>query len=153
MSAVDLRVRRPRDKDVLLQQLRDEGGFPTMRDALLFAAAIGFERGQFEPFEVSSEPIRYETLIDPAYADTLVLMLAAAAHPEDPEVVGHNRLEDAVKVFEAYANGGLSFLQGEINSSRETADQVCLRLTSQALANDVASRPRIDALAEELTWG
>lgn len=153
MSTSDLRVRRPRDKDVLLQALRDEGGFPTMRDALLFAAAVGFEHGQFEPFESTSEPIRYEILIDPAFADTLVLMIAASSSPEDPEIVGQNRLADALKIFEGYANGGLSFIQGEINASRETAESICLRLATQALAKDVASRPRIDALAEELSWG
>lgn len=153
MSINDLRVRRPRDKDVLLQQLRDEAGFPTMRDAILFAAALGFANGQSESFEVSSEPIRYETLVDPPFADTLVLMVAAAANPEDAEIVGHDRLAEAIKVFEGYANGGLSFLQGEINASNETADAVCLRLATSALSQDVGSRPRIDSLAEELTWG
>lgn len=58
MTVGDVRVRRPRRHEGLIQELRDEAGFTTMRDVLLLAAAIGRGQGRRTPFDDSSEPIR-----------------------------------------------------------------------------------------------
>lgn len=152
MTLGDVRVRRPRQHELLIQTLIKEAGFPTMRDLLLFAGSLGCARGVREPFDASSEPIRYETLTDPIFAESVLQMMAAAAKPEDAEIVGANKLQEAVTIFEEYANGGLGLIQGEINASHETSEQVCLRLVTEALAGDRQTRETIDDLADELSW-
>jgi dnd system-associated protein 4 len=153
MATNERRVRRPRDKEVLVQTLLTEGGFPRIRDVLLFSAALGFHRERREPFAETNEPIRWDTLTDPAHAKTLVSCIAAASNPDDPEILGSGREEERIKIFEEYANGGLEVLQGEVNKRNEPIDQVCLFLVTDVITSaSVDSRLAVDELVKELSW-
>jgi dnd system-associated protein 4 len=153
VNTAEIRFRRPKDHELLIQTLRDEAEFPTIRDVLLFAAALGHANGRREPFQSSGEPIRFEQMMAPTWAQPLVEMLATAGFPDDPEILSSKRLQDQVTVFEEYANGGLSYLQGQMNTRRESADVVCSSLVVDALADiDLGEGPSVDELVDELAW-
>ncbi|MFA7265060.1 MAG: DNA phosphorothioation-associated protein 4 [Candidatus Nanopelagicales bacterium] len=104
-------VRRPADKEELLQRLvdRESGAFPTMRDALVFAAALGWRRQMRIPFRESAGTIEYATLINRFGTEDL-LMVMSFAETGDAQVLGANRLADRITIFEEFANGGLQKL-------------------------------------------
>lgn len=133
---LDIRVRRPARHEVLLKALRDDLVFPTMRDILLYAAAVGFSQQRRVPFDKSGEPIRYETLTDPLYAEGLVSMLAAAASPGDAEILDPSRLPERIGIFEEFANGGLEFLQEQMNLRHQDATSVVEFLVTEALSEE-----------------
>jgi dnd system-associated protein 4 len=146
------RVRRPRDKDALLQQLTQEGPFADYRDALTFAAALGWYEQRRVPFEASSEPIRWDTMINRRGTEALVNMLAAA-DDGDPEILGDDRFEDRLRVFEEYANGGLEFLAVALSSAPRSARDIILDLVQKALpAVEQEEAPELAELAGELSW-
>lgn len=105
------RVKRPKDKEDVIDRLRAKSGgaFAEIRDVLLFAAAVGFSEGRFEPFEASAETIRWDTFINRWFAEDLVRLIAVA-HSDDKEIASSARIGDQLEIFEGYANGGLGFL-------------------------------------------
>ncbi|MCG7611530.1 hypothetical protein [Mycobacterium sp. CnD-18-1] len=59
----EVRARRPQQHEALMQEMQNEAKFPTYRDILLFAAAVGFHQQRRVSFTASSgDPIRYEVL-------------------------------------------------------------------------------------------
>ena len=135
MSSADVRVRRPERHEVLIQTLLKEARFPAMRDVLLFSAALGYSAGRRVPFEKSGEPIRYEALVSEAQADAFVSMLAAVTVHDDPEILDATRVGERITIFEEYANGGLDFLQEQINTQRKPYDMVVNSLAIDALTD------------------
>ncbi len=135
MSVVDPRVRRPERHEVLIQQMRNDAGFPAMRDVLLFAAGVGFAQGRRVPFDRSGEPIRYEILTNDALAEPFVSMLAAVSAQGDPEILDSARLTERITIFEEFANGGLEYIQEQVNTRREPLDVVVRSLTIEALSD------------------
>src|SRR4051812_11400577 len=108
----DVRVRRPQQHEALMVELRDEAAFSTFRDILLFAAAVGVHFERRVAFTgAAGDPIRYETLTVPSFSEALVNMTAANEVADDPEIMDSSRLEERIKIFEEYANGGLEYLQ------------------------------------------
>lgn len=153
MQVSDARVRRPQQYEVLLRELREDGVFTTMRDILLFAAAVGFVQQRRVPFDTSAEPIRYETLTDPSYAETLVNMVAAVELRDDAEILDKPRLNERIGVFEEYANGGLEFIQEQMNVRHQSAQMVIESLVTDALAGaDVAEPVSVEDLLESTGW-
>lgn len=122
--AVETRFRRPAEHEQLLVALTGKDGpFRANYEALLFAAALGKRKGQRVPFEKYGEPIRYALVENRAYGDVLIDLLAATEVPGDAKILADDRLQERLKIFEEYANGGLHYLQGEVNSrgSRDLA--------------------------------
>ncbi len=111
------RVRRPKDKDELVERLRsrDGGAFAEIRDVLLFAAVVGFQEQRYEPLgdDNEGESIRWETFINRWFAEDLIGMIAVA-HSEDKEIASRDRIGDQLRIFEAYANGGLMVLEEKL---------------------------------------
>lgn len=116
------RVRRPKDKEELVERLRDDkrGAFREIRDVLVLAAALGFEKDRFVPFEVAAEQIRWETFTNRYFSEELVKMVAVA-HSEDKEIASADRQPEQLEIFEGYINGGLEVLNEEL-SARSTED-------------------------------
>lgn len=131
---VEARVRRPKDREGLVQQLlgENDGPFKTIRDVLLFAAAIGRARDRHEPLTATAEPIRYEIFRRTAHAEAFIDSLAVLAYPEDPLILAEERLSDRIEVFEQYAHGGLNEIQREINVGHRTVIDVLLDLVRGA---------------------
>ncbi|GLW23495.1 DNA phosphorothioation-associated protein 4 [Microbispora triticiradicis] len=113
----DVRVRRPQEHDDLIGRLttREGGPFPNYWQVLVFAAALGWSQGRREPFEKAGEPIRYGLFNSSATVSSTIDSMGVLAYPNDAGVMAEDRLPERIKVFEEYANGGLSIIQGELN--------------------------------------
>ncbi|ORW22593.1 hypothetical protein AWC18_07400 [Mycolicibacter nonchromogenicus] len=135
---------------MLIETLQSEAGFPFIRDVILFAAAVGYAQDRRVPFTVSGESIRLEQLTSPTYSDELINMIAANAVSNDPEVLDAARLEERLRVFEEYANGGLEYIQEQINTRHQPAALVVLDLVTTAFATDGGVKPMS---VEELLGG
>lgn len=117
MAAED-RFRRPAAHEQLLNELTGKDGpFRAMVDALMFAAALGRRKDRRDPFEKAGEPIRLALMDGRQYGDVLIDMIAAAEAQDDPKILADERLAERIRIFEEYANGGLNFIQGELNTS------------------------------------
>lgn len=149
-STSDARIRRPLQHEALLRELHSEAAFPYMRDSLLFAAAVGAHVKRRTPFKESAEPIRYDTLTEPAFAGALVNMIATNELPEDPEILDSSRLPERLEIFSEYANGGLDYIQEQVNVRHQPVDQIVVALVSEVLES---SRGNADVTVEELLGG
>jgi dnd system-associated protein 4 len=154
-SVVEARVRRPQQHEALMQELQNEGKFPTYRDILLFAAALGFSQGRRVAFSNAfGDPIRYEVLTAPAFSDTLINMIAANTATDDPEVMDGPRLDERLRIFEEYANGGLEYIQEQVNVRHQPASQVVIDLVHRAFVGEEGAKPAsVDELLGGVTWG
>ncbi|BBX74258.1 DNA phosphorothioation-associated protein 4 [Mycobacterium shinjukuense] len=154
-APADVRVRRPQQHEALMRELQIDAKFPTYRDILLFAAAVGYRQERRVPFSNSSgDPIRYETMTAPAFSDTLINMIAANVVADDPEVMDARRIEERIKIFEEYANGGLEYLQEQVNIRHKPANLVVIDLVADAFAKDGGAMPvSVDELLRGVSWG
>ncbi|MEH6621163.1 MAG: hypothetical protein V7738_00055 [Dietzia maris] len=134
-----------------MKELQEEGGFGTFRDILLLAAAIGFHFSRRATFsESAGDPIRYETLTAPAFSEAFINMIAANVVNDDPEVMDGSRIEERLSIFEQYANGGLEYIQEQVNVCHQTAELVVAELVSEALSESSGANP---ASVDELLSG
>ncbi|TJY69478.1 DNA phosphorothioation-associated protein 4 [Arthrobacter sp. CAU 1506] len=150
----DVRARRPQDHAVLIEVMQLEAGFPTYRDVLLFAAAVGWNQDRRVPLNgTGGEGIRIDVLTNPLYSDSLISMIAVNAVSDDPEILDAARLEERIRIFEEYANGGLEYIQEQINTRHQTAALVVLEVVTTALAQEGGIKPMsVDELLGGVKW-
>lgn len=153
-SVSDVRVRRPQSFEALMVELRDEGGFATFRDVLLFAAAVGqYLRRRVSFASAAGDPIRYETLTAPPFAEAFVNMIAVREEPADAEIMDRERLDERVRIFEEYACGGLEYIQEQVNVRHQPASDVVLSVVAEAVAGLSASHSAsVDELIRGVRW-
>lgn len=136
-----------------MMELRDEAAFATFRDILLFAASVGAQVKRRVQFSASGEPIRYETLKEPMFAETLINMIAANEPPSDPEIMDGARIGERLRIFEEYANGGLEYIQEQINVRHQPANLVVIGLATEALARSGAAEAvSVEELLSGVSW-
>jgi len=152
--SIEARARRPQQHEALMQELHNEGKFPTYRDILLFAASVGFRQQRRVPFSsAAGDPIRYETLVTPTFSSALINMIAANVVKDDPEIMDDSRIEERINIFEEYANGGLEYIQEQVNVRHQPAARVVLELVIEALFSDGGAKPMsVDELLSGVTW-
>ncbi|GGL03200.1 DNA phosphorothioation-associated protein 4 [Streptomyces flaveus] len=147
----ELRVRRPKDKELLIQQLlvENDGIFSSMAEVLLFAAALGWSRGNDGkvPLDKYGEPIRFDVFKKMPTADAFIEALAVMVSPGDTEILSDSRALDRIRIFEEYANGGLAILQGELNTSRSPVAEILIDLVRDAC---VADRDRTSKVPSDI---
>ena len=149
----DVRIRRPQQHETLMAELQSEAGFQTLRDILLFAAALGCRHGRRVAFTSAGEPIRYETLTVPAFSEALVNMIAANVVTDDPEIMDGVRIEERINIFEEHANGGLEYIQELVNVRHQTAALVVIQLVTEALSESGGAQPvSVDELLSGVNW-
>lgn len=153
-APADFRVRRPQQYEVLMKELQEEGGFTTFRDILLLAAAVGYKFCRRVSFlESAGDPIRYETMIGPAFSEALINMLAAIVHEDDPEIMDDGRTDERITIFEEYANGGLEYIQEQANVRQQPVALIVGDLVSEALTDSKGATPAsIEELLSGVTW-
>ncbi|KUM79248.1 DNA phosphorothioation-associated protein 4 [Streptomyces curacoi] len=136
MPTVD-RFRRPAQHEDLLNDLTSKDGpFRTLVEALMFAAALGQRKSRREKFDKPGEPIRLALMEGRLYGDVLIDMIAAVEVQEDPKILADDRLDERVRIFEEYANGGLSYIRGELNTAAtRDLDVLIGNLVMEALAS------------------
>ncbi|PVB01793.1 dnd system-associated protein 4 [Mycobacteroides abscessus subsp. massiliense] len=137
-----------------MQEMQSEAKFPTYRDILLFAAAVGYHQQRRVPFTASSgDPIRYEVLTYHGFSDTLINMIAANVVSDDPEIMDGIRLEERIKIFEEFANGGLEYIQEQINVRHQPVDLIVIELVTDVLAdNGGAKQLSVGELLGGVSW-
>lgn len=149
-------VRRSTDKEELLKQLADKDSpFPTYRDALVFAAALGWHQKRRVPLKnTGGEPIRWSTMTNRLGTEDLVDMLAAAA-TKDPQVLTAPRINERISIFEEYANGGLEYLETALASrGAGSITDVVNDLVRKAMRPaEESEAPELDAFVQGLDLG
>ncbi|RLK59606.1 DNA phosphorothioation-associated protein 4 [Actinokineospora cianjurensis] len=153
-APMDHRARRPAEHERLIHELRDDAGFGAYRDILIFAAALGFRNDRRKPVtKPAGDPIRYEVLISGSgYSEALINMIAVNVS-DDPEIMDDARLEERIKIFEEYANGGLDCIQEQINVRHQTAALVVTDLVTEALSDSGgATAASVEELLSSTTW-
>jgi len=96
----------------MLDDLRKTGVFPTFKDAMVFAAALGYRRGSRKEFKKSSEPI--DLNVFRGDFDRTVMNILAIEEWDDPKMIAPSNEATRVLCFEEYANGGLEIMKREI---------------------------------------
>jgi len=109
----DVRVRRPKEHYDLLDILKKEKIFSSNKNALVFAASLGFKKQQRQPFTESSEPIMLRIFDD--NTDIPFIYSLALAETNDISMMTKNKFKEAVLIFEEYANGGLSYIRSVLD--------------------------------------
>ncbi|WP_299575212.1 hypothetical protein [uncultured Williamsia sp.] len=137
-----------------MKELQEDAGFGTFRDILLLAAGIGFHFNRRASYsDAAGDPIRYETMTAPVHSEALINMIAANIVGNDPEILDAPRLEERVRIFEEFANGGLDVIQEQVNVRHLTADLVVDALISEALASGGGAAPAsVDELLRGVSW-
>jgi dnd system-associated protein 4 len=132
---VPRRVRRPKDKEQLLSLLTDReklGPFGSYKDALVFAAALGYANRKSVPFEQSSEPIDWGVFN--GFGDEALVNMLPIAEERRLELLAPEQFDDRLTRFEQYANGGLAMIQQKLAGSTAEPLDVVLELI-QSLRN------------------
>lgn len=106
------RVRRPAEFDDMLNELREAGVFPTFKDAMVFAAALGYRRGNRKEFKKNSEPIDMDVFRGDF--DRTIMSILAIEEMDNPKMIAPSNEAARILCFEEYANGGLEILKREI---------------------------------------
>jgi dnd system-associated protein 4 len=109
-------------------QLKDPktgvAAFPTIKALLCYAAMLGFDQKRREPFDrKDTENIEWHTFNNDGY--TQYIYLIALAETKSINVLNYDvensqpaeGEDDMVRIFEEYANGGLSLLETWINKT------------------------------------
>ena len=126
-------VHRPSDKASLIESLlktSEHGVFATYRDELVFSAALGWSQGRKEPFDNSGGLIEWSTMINRFGSEDLIDVIAYS-DSQDPEILDPKRLPERLRIFEAYANGGLSIIQELMGREALTPGEAVVRLVSR----------------------
>jgi dnd system-associated protein 4 len=146
------RVRRPRDKEKLVQRLVDEDKvFETYRDALAFAAALGYAKNTPMAFEQSSEPIPW-SVFSGAGHEAIVNMISVMS-TKDFTILSPGRFEERLLIFEEHANGGLHVLSELVARGERQSLDLVLDLTMDAEGpKDSGEEPEIEKFARALSW-
>jgi dnd system-associated protein 4 len=124
--------------------------FTTFADLLCFAACLGYSRGLNSPFDSSLEPVPWH-IFENSGKDSVVNLIAAVSS-DDFGIVGQDRFDEKLRVFEQYANGGLQILSELVEKSpRSPFDVVTdLILETQKAASEPGSP--LEQMARDLSW-
>ena len=125
------RVRRPLDFEYLLTQLKDLKVFSSYKEALVFAACLGFNRGKRVSFTKSSEPIHLTTFSG-KYDMMIFDVIAICEAKDNPMMMSEQNSDERIRIFEEYACGGLEILSNEVNNKNVESDLINLILAERS---------------------
>jgi len=106
------RVRRSPEYDEILNAFREKKIFSAYKDALLFAACLGFNRKKRVQFSKTSEMVHLVNFRD-EYNESIINILAVA-EKSDLFLMNKNNEEEKIRIFEEYACGGLEIIKSEV---------------------------------------
>jgi dnd system-associated protein 4 len=126
-------VRRPKQFEEMLKKIcQDEKRiFLTYKDALVFAACLGFYREKRVSFDKSSEPVSMH--IFRGEYDAAIFNCMGVAATKDPAIMGMPREAERIKIFEEYACGGLEIIDAEVYKGTGSWDQLLLAMVADHL--------------------
>jgi dnd system-associated protein 4 len=127
-------IRRPSHHENTMQNLVSANSpFETLRDALVFCAALGFSKNRREEYSTSGERIAWGTMAANQYFEQILLMLTAAVSKDTPEQLGEDFVRERVKTFEEFACGGLSIVAEQMGKGEDSEDAI-LNIVSQRVS-------------------
>jgi len=106
------RVRRPSEFDEMLTEFKNKKVFSTYKDAILFAACLGFKRKKRVAFSKTSEPIHLQYFSDEF--NKAVINILAVAESSNLLFMGKEKEGERIEIFEEYACGGLEIIKNEL---------------------------------------
>ena len=123
-------VRRPKQFEEMMKRLCQEESriFLTYKDALVFAACLGYSRGKKQAFEKTSEPVGLH--IFKGDYDAAIFNCIGLSITGDPHIMGAERESERIRMFEEFACGGLEIIEEEIYKGAGTWDQLMLGLVA-----------------------
>ena len=148
------RIRPPRDLELILDSLKDDGFFETKQKALMFAAAVGYvierkEDGLGQPLETSGEGIRLEYFENPR--DARFIDLLAIAVKTDLQVLGESSQPWRIEQFEKFAHSGLIEIKRLCYTDTQNPMLGLLRIIDRlAYKEETDALPGLDAERQEL---
>lgn len=139
------RIRPPKELEFVLDRLKEDGIIQTKQKGMMLAAAIGYAAGEKGGRELDSagEGIRieyFERPVDDSYIDAL-----AVADTGDLRVLGPERIEERIEIFERYAHVGLvKIKEACYDRSREPLDALLALLESLSKPPSSAALPGLE---------
>jgi len=129
-------------------QLVDDGPFGSKQKALMFAAALGVYLGNREPLSDTDVAIRWD-IFERNGDHTFIHALAVAETGGLDALSNDADTDDAITIFEEYANAGLKHLENRVlNSPGDTMDEL-IQLVVSAGRNDGRSSKELEGLSSD----
>ncbi|MGV7234959.1 MAG: DNA phosphorothioation-associated protein 4 [Nitrosomonadaceae bacterium] len=124
-------VRRPKQyEDMLLDICQsDKKIFLSYKDALVFAACLGYVKGTKEPFDKTSEQVGMH--IFKGEFDESIFQCIGLCETKDPVTMSDDNLKERIRLFEEYAAGGLEVIKSRIYDGPEEWDSALVGLISE----------------------
>lgn len=141
-------VRRPKDYEVMLSDLcqSEKKIFLSYKDALVFAACLGYVKGERISFDKSSEPVGMH--IFKGEFDEAVFQCIGLCETKDPSIMSDDNLDKRIKLFEEYAAGGLEAIKSRIYDGPEDWDNALMGLIVEYEADEKKILDDITGIAE-----
>lgn len=121
-------VRRPKQFENMLLDLcqSEKKIFLSYKDALVFAACLGYVKGIRKQFEKTSEPVGMH--IFKGEFDESVFQCLGLCEMKDPAIMSDDNLDKRIRIFEEYAAGGLEVIKTRIYDGPEDWDNALVGL-------------------------
>ena len=125
-------VRRPKIHEDMLYDLcqSDKKVFRSYKDALVFAACLGFVNETKKEFnESSKDPIKMHIFDD--QFDQAVINCIGLSETENTKILGDELGNERVQIFEEYTASGLDMIHARVYSSPKDWDISLLELMNE----------------------
>lgn len=121
-------VRRPKQYEDMLFELcqSDKKIFLSYKDALVFAACLGYAKSLKKSFDKTSEPVGMH--IFKGEFDESIFQCIGLCETKDPSIMSDNNLNKRISLFEEYAAGGLELIKSRIFNGPEDWDSALVGL-------------------------
>ncbi|PCH58864.1 MAG: DNA phosphorothioation-associated protein 4 [Burkholderiaceae bacterium] len=121
-------VRRPKQYEEMLSDLcqSDKKIFLSYKDALVFAACLGYAKSRTTPFDKTSESVGMH--IFKGEFDESVFQCIGLCETKDPAIMSDENHNKRIKLFEEYAAGGLEVMKSRIYDGPEDWDSALVGL-------------------------
>jgi dnd system-associated protein 4 len=129
------RVQRATDKEEAIKILTQtpQSPFKEIWALMIFAAMLGFQEGRRVPLKAVDTgkgiDLRYFSN-SPAWPGVVYLLALVDAEKADVLMGDPKMEEERTRLFEEYANGGLSILKDKLESSGYSLDSLCQLVAS-----------------------
>lgn len=141
-------VRRPKQYEDMLSELcqSDKKIFLSYKDALVFAACLGFAKQTKKSFDKSSEPVGIH--IFKGEFDEAIFQCIELSETKDPANMSDDNLDKRIKMFEEYAAGGLEIIKSRIYEGPEDWDTALVSLIVEYEAEEKKILDDITGMAD-----
>lgn len=145
----DIRIKRPKDKEELFNQLlynkktNKYGVFSSYYEVMTFAASIGIKHKY--DIENSNGYVEFTDSLEPVGLNRFnrdFIDMVVIKHKNDAKYLDWEddvTVDEKVKIFESYINGGLEIIKKAVESSKNTLDDL-----TQFMLKELSTEEKID---------